>query len=318
MKWSQPLPRWVGGKRWLVPRIFELAQTMATPGRIGTVHERFAGGAALTWAWLEPATCAPPCKGHVLADANPVLMRAYQGLRGEPGKCWEVLAQLMHGHRNGNTPGPRATFESARRMDIAKAASGVVAAWLLYMNRAAINGLYRVNKAGQFNAAQGKRADGKWNPVDVKLDEVMLWASRLQGVKLYQSDQCYPPRPSTTPPAERGDLVFYDPPYLATFDRYAANGFTPYQHVALEHQAREEAERGVHVILSNSDTPATRAIYGLADLAIRDEGPPESWVAIIKGEFWQAEVHHRSGRMNSKGSDRGKVGELLIYRRANR
>jgi DNA adenine methylase len=99
----------------------------------------------------------------------------------------------------------------------------------------------------------------------------------------------------TVSSAKRGDTVYFDSPYApmsetANFTAYTAGGFGSADQERLRDVARKLIDRGVHVLLSNSDTPFVRQLY--------------------KG--FKIEEVQAPRRVNSKGSKRGNVGELLI------
>jgi hypothetical protein len=67
--------------------------------------------------------------------------------------------------------------------------------------------------------------------------------------------------------AKKNDLVYFDPPYLplspsASFSQYAKDNFGVPDHEELAETIARLKKKGVHVILSNSDTPETRRIFG--------------------------------------------------------
>lgn len=97
--------------------------------------------------------------------------------------------------------------------------------------------------------------------------------------------------------ADTGDFVYFDPPYVpinitSNFTTYTKQGFGMVQQEQLRDLAKQLSQRGVKVMLSNSDTPTTRKIY---------DDP------IFKLHEVQAMRY-----VNSKASGRGKVGELII------
>jgi DNA adenine methylase len=70
--------------------------------------------------------------------------------------------------------------------------------------------------------------------------------------------------------AGEGDFVYCDPPYVpasatANFTDYAKGGFGPRDQADLADHCRQAARRGATVIISNHDTPETRALYEGAD-----------------------------------------------------
>ena len=89
--------------------------------------------------------------------------------------------------------------------------------------------------------------------------------------------------------------VYFDPPYIplnssSNFTSYTKEGFDLSDQKRLSNTFFELADKGVHVMLSNSDTEITRELY--------------------KG----ANIHsvEANRAINSKGSKRGKVGELIV------
>jgi DNA adenine methylase len=66
--------------------------------------------------------------------------------------------------------------------------------------------------------------------------------------------------------AKKGDLVYLDPPYLpltptASFAAYAKEGFNESDHKLLALTIGKLTQKGVYVLMSNSDTPLTRKIF---------------------------------------------------------
>jgi DNA adenine methylase len=69
--------------------------------------------------------------------------------------------------------------------------------------------------------------------------------------------------------ASKGDLVYLDPPYIpltasANFSKYSKDDFSIKDHERLAELISDLKSRGVHIILSNSDTPLSRDIFGRA------------------------------------------------------
>jgi DNA adenine methylase len=95
-----------------------------------------------------------------------------------------------------------------------------------------------------------------------------------------------------------GSFVYYDPPYVpvsstANFTAYTQDGFTPTDQLRLVERAALLKSRGVHVLLSNSASEATLALY-------RQHG-------------FQVAVVQVRRNINSKASKRGAVGEMLAW-----
>lgn len=132
------------------------------------------------------------------------------------------------------------------------------------MNRTGFNGLYRVNKSGQFNVPFGRYN----NPVicDEKTCE------RYQALcKMFQSLIRIT---KSSRNCKSGDFIYLDPPYYpinatSSFTSYTAEGFLEKEQTELRDTFVKLHERGCFVMLSNSDTPFINELYsGLGGITI--------------------------------------------------
>jgi DNA adenine methylase len=82
----------------------------------------------------------------------------------------------------------------------------------------------------------------------------------LQGSKLCAGDFA-----QTVREMRRGDLGYFDPPYVGTYDDYTPEGFSDADQFQLAEMLREQSRRGVTVMISNSDTELVRRWYYWAD-----------------------------------------------------
>ncbi|MFH1468192.1 MAG: DNA adenine methylase [Pseudomonadota bacterium] len=271
---GDPFVKWAGGKRTVVPFL-----RPHLPRRLRTYHEPFVGGGALFFALAadEPRSFV----SAQLSDLNPRLVRTYTSVRDHVEELIEAL--MVHAERDSEE-----YFYSVRQQPIDQRSDVEVAAWLLYMNRAAFNGLYRVNSKGIFNVPYGRYA----NPTICPAKHLRACSAFLQGVQI-----AHEPFTAVQERAREGDAVYFDPPYVplsttASFTAYTREGFGPDDQRALRDLSVALAARGVRVILSNHDTPDVRALY--------DE------------EHFTLEVVPVVRAINSKGSGRGAVAELVI------
>jgi len=132
------------------------------------------------------------------------------------------------------------------------------AARFIYLNKTCFNGLWRVNSHGKFNVPFAKLK----NPVIYDRENLMAVSQRLQGAKITNLTFT-----QALELASAGDLVYLDPPYIplnssSSFAQYAKQGFGILEHYSLAGVIDGLTERGVFVVLSNSDTSKTREIYG--------------------------------------------------------
>ena len=131
------------------------------------------------------------------------------------------------------------------------------AARFIFLNRTCYNGLYRVNRQGQFNVPFGRYR----NPTICDADNLRAVHRALQGVELLWADfdRCLAL-------AGAGDFVYLDPPYhplsdTANFTSYTAGDFAEQDQRRLVDAFRELDRRGCQVMLSNSYTELVRELY---------------------------------------------------------
>jgi DNA adenine methylase len=271
---SRPFVKWAGGKRRLLEELLE-----GVPPGFRRYHEPFVGGGALFFGLA--GRIARPGQWATLSDANIRLVRTWRAVQNDV----EGLILRLRDYAEAHT---EEQFYAVRAIDVdAFSDDSDVAAWFIYLNKTAYNGLYRVNRKGGFNVPVGRYADPQ-----ICDPEGLRSASRaLRGAHIEHSgfdgvlDRALP-----------GDFVYFDPPYVpasgtADFTKYTADGFTLHDQARLRDVAAALKARGVHVLLSNSDTEPVRELYGRG-------------------------FDHRTvlcGRaINSRASSRGRVAELLI------
>lgn len=270
---ARPFLKWLGGKTQLLPKLRE-----AVPADFTGYHEPFLGGGALLFDLAARGLLAG--KAVRLSDANERLVRTWRGVRDA---VEEVIVQLSGYAEEHDAE----RFYEVRGMDIDGGTDADVAAWMIYLNHTCVNGLYRVNAAGRFNASLGSYE----NPRICDAENLRAASAVLRGADIQIGDFALCRR------ARRGEFVYFDPPYIpasrtAAFTSYTAGGFRLADHARLRDEAAELAARGVHVVVSNADTPKARELYAASFRVERVEA-------------------RRS--INSDAEGRGPVGELLIH-----
>ena len=277
---TSPFLKWAGGKGKLASRIVE----QAPPG-FSRYHEPFAGGGAAFFA-LHDAGLVTSAR---LSDSNRELMDCFGIVRDRLGDLVCQLRALAEAYLPRDPDGRRDYYLERR----AEVPGDVVAraARLIFLNRTCYNGLYRVNSRGQFNVPHGRYA----NPRILDGPGLAAASAALQRAELSGDDFA-----TACAHARAGDFVYLDPPYYplsatARFTDYTIAAFGPAQHERLRDTFEELTRRGVHALLSNSDHEAVRGLY--------------------EGSGYGIEVVRMSRAINSVGSKRQPVAELLIDNR---
>lgn len=263
---AAPFVKWVGGKRSLVKNL-----TACFPQRFGTYWEPFVGGGALFFGIHERIN------GAILSDFNLDLVITYNVIKMQH----EALINKLAAHAELHD---KEYYYSIRRQhDLEDPID--VAARFIYLNKTCYNGLYRVNKKGEFNVPIGSYE----NPEIVNMANIKACHHALQGavIQFQEFDAIEP---------VEGDLVYCDPPYHPvnsnSFTKYTKSDFGEEAQIRLHDFLLSLHDNGVNVILSNSDTPLIRDLYG----------PP----------IWNSDVVRAPRLVNSNGNGRGRVDELMI------
>lgn len=230
---AAPVVKWAGGKTHLLP---ELLARM--PARFGTYFEPFAGGLALFFRVVPERA--------VLNDLNEDLIALYHVVAH---RC-DALVAAVDRHRRQHCD---VHYYAMRTLWNRREVTGVErAALFLYLNKTCFNGLWRVNRAGDFNAPMGRYDD----PAICDPDKLRAASAALGRASLRCGDYR-----AAIADAERGDFVYFDPPYDETFTGYTAGAFGRAAQRKLAALVRDLVACGVNVMLSNSDTPLVRELY---------------------------------------------------------
>ena len=233
---AKPIMKWAGGKTQMLSDIMP-----KIPKKYGKYIEPFIGGGALFFA-LNPDKA-------IIADRNPELINMYQQVADNV----ETVISYLKKYKN-----TKEDFYEVRSLDWLKLKKEEAAARMIYLNKTCFNGLYRVNKKGQFNVPFGKYKAPNF------CDEEVLYAA--SDVLKKATIECGDYLSVLKKYAEPGDFIFLDPPYLpiseySDFKRYTKEQFYEEDHIELAKEVKRLQELGCYVILTNSNHPLVHELY---------------------------------------------------------
>lgn len=234
-----PFIKWAGGKRKLLNQIINASPMIS----FSRYLEPFIGGGAVALAL-----------GHhtmLLNDANSELINAYQIVRNHLSDLLPLLDEHQKRHSNEY-------FYTVRAQNLAHLNLIEQAARFIYLNKTCFNGLYRVNKKGQFNVPFGKYK----NTILYRSGEIQVASDVLQSAELFAEDYYTFLKEN----AHSGDFIYLDPPYVpisrySDFKRYTKEQFREDDQYMLAQIYNELVELGAYPVLSNSYSELTLDLY---------------------------------------------------------
>ncbi len=287
----KPFLKWAGGKGQLLKEIERYYPF--SDSRITKYAEPFVGGGAVLFDILSKYEL----KEIYISDINAELINAYKIVRDEADSLIRILEDkqdeflsLSDDRRKEYYYAQRERFNGLKVEEIFNIE---MAALLIFLNKTCFNGLYRVNKKGQFNVPMGSYK----NPLICDEKNLRAASEKLQNVTIVCGDYR-----ESADFIDENTFVYFDPPYrpitdTASFTAYTENCFNDEEQRALSRFVDEMHAKGAKILVSNSDP--------------KNANENDNFFEEIYSMHNITTVE--AARMiNSNANARGKIKELLI------
>ena len=167
------------------------------------------------------------------------------------------------------------------------------AAYFIFLNKTCFNGLYRVNRKGQFNVPMGAYK----NPMICDEENLRNINKVLQNVTIVCGDYSLAKQF-----IDKDTFVYLDPPYrpiseTSTFTSYNPDIFDDSEQLRLARFIDEINVSGAKIVLSNSDP--------------KNVNPDDTFFDELYKAYHIKRVS-ATRMINSKADSRGKINELII------
>ena len=298
----RPLLKWAGGKRQLLPALEQYY-----PATFRRYLEPFVGSGAVFFHLA--STGVLDSRTVILSDVNTDLIGCYTVVRDRTEAVIKELQSLEREHRRHgdecyydvrdtrfNPSRARLMAESGGDATLAATRySTELAAMLIFLNRTGFNGLFRLNRLGEFNVPAGRYRDPRiCDPDHIRAVAAVL---RRRGVAIEHRGF-----EAALRDAGAGDFVYCDPPYAplsrtSSFANYTAAGFASPDQQRLMDAVIRACRRGARVVVSNSSAPEIETAY-------RTPAARQARIAVHRVPARRA--------INSRAASRGPVDELII------
>jgi len=296
---ARPFLKWAGGKTQLLPEFSRLFPPAIRRGRVTGYVEPFIGGGAVFF-FLNQRFSFQRC---TICDANEELILAYRVIRRSVRSLIRELETLECDYLKKNDKRREAFYYAVRALynrnkpslDFENYSADWTerAAHTIFLNRTCYNGLFRVNRKGEFNVPFGRYA----NPEILFEDTLKDVAKLLKPARILLGDFTRCRRF-----VDKNTFVYLDPPYrplngTASFTSYAKQGFSERDQARLAQFYRDLDKTGARLMLSNSDP--------------RNEDPHDAFFDDLYAGYRIERVPARR-IINCNGKRRGAISELVV------
>ena len=249
----KPIIKWPGGKTQLMPKLLEiipkqLINDLQDVNKTNRYVEPFLGGGAVLFA-LKPVR-------PIVNDLNQALINLYRVLQSQASSQCASFIQLINyldSHISEDLYySSRDKFNNKLKNNQYDEEMAVL---FLFLNKHCFNGLYRVNRNGDFNVPYNKSLAASINSQNV----IDIANYLYNNVQLECNDFA-----QITSQVSDGDLVFIDSPYPPlkdkTFSEYNAVKFSAEDHIRLAYEV-DRIAKFANIIVTNHDTKLIRSLY---------------------------------------------------------
>ncbi len=289
---AKPFLKWVGGKGQLLKEI-EQYYPFAKDAKIIKYAEPFVGGGAVLFDILNKFNL----QEVYISDINAELINAYAIIRDELEALLDILRRfegdylaLDDSSRKEAYLAKRARFNELKSK---KELGAELAALMIFLNKTCFNGLYRVNRKGEYNVPMGAYK----NPLICNAENLKAVAKKLQDVKIVCGDY-----KKSNDFIDDKTFVYFDPPYrpltpTANFTSYTEGMFSDKNQLELASFVQELDKKGAKIVASNSDPKNANKDDNFFDDAYAGQNIKRVSATRM---------------VNSNSNGRGRISELLI------
>ena len=290
---AKPFIKWVGGKSQLIEQLDALLPADFGNWDNVTYIEPFVGGGAMLFYMLQRY---PNIQHTIINDINPDLITCYRTIRDTPRRLIDALQDIEDTYRSIPTEEGRKVFFTSIRDHYNKDRLDPIESTInfIFLNRTCFNGLYRVNKKGEFNVPFGRYT----NPTICDPETILYDSELLQHVEILNGDF-----EDTFTYANGNTFFYFDPPYrplsdTSSFVSYSKEAFNDEAQVRLKEYCDKINDAGFKFMLSNSDCKGHNKEDNFFDILYADYQTERVWA---------------SRSINSNPNKRGKLTEILIH-----
>lgn len=287
-----PFVKWAGGKGQLLD-IIKNNLPKGIGKTITKYAEPFVGGGALLFDLIKNYTFSE----IYINDKNKELINVYNVIKEKCDLFIKELKKYKKEYEKLDIENQQKYYylkrEEFNKIPLNEQTKIKKATLFIFLNKTCFNGLYRVNKAGKFNVPVGKYK----NPLIYNEENLTNISKKLKDVKITAEDYHVVEKL-----VDNKTFVYLDPPYrplniTSAFTSYTENQFDDNDQIELATFYKKLSDKGVKILLSNSDPHNTNKSDNFFDELYYD---------------YNVQRITAKRTINSKAEERGEITELLI------
>ena len=291
----KPFLKWVGGKNRLLSTIEK--KLPHNISEYDTYIEPFIGGGAVFFHLHKKYRFA---NVHI-SDTNAHLILCYRRLQDSHLAVISALSELVSSYPSDPDLQPSYFYDVRSRwnsaLDVSKltpAQQCVHVAEMIFLNKTCFNGLFRLNRKGEFNSSFGRYTKPPFpTSCDLKLVSELLAGVHIHHAPFHEVAEKY---------VKGKTFVYFDPPYrpisqTSKFVSYSAEDFDDDDQVAVAATCKKLDQQKVSFMLSNSDPKNTV--------------PDDDFFDVLYADFSIMPVEV-CRTINNRGTKRGRISEILV------
>ncbi|MEZ0537044.1 DNA adenine methylase [Caldicellulosiruptoraceae bacterium PP1] len=297
---AKPFVKWAGGKTQILDELSKrIPYEFIQKGEIERYIEPFVGGGAFFFFLKRNFKV----NESIIIDKNKELIITYKVIQRNVIELINELKLLEEDYLNLSSE-ERKEFYYSIREEYNKQKDNFDylnfnltwikrAAYLIFLNRTCFNGLFRLNKKGEFNVPFGKYD----NPTICDAENLIEVNKALENTEIIFGDftesKIY---------VKEKTLIYLDPPYrplnnTSNFTNYNEEKFDDDDQKKLSEYFKEMDKKGAYIILSNSDP--------------KNVDQDDNFFDELYNGFFIERIKAKRN-INSNGNKRGDINELII------
>lgn len=301
--YAKPYLKWAGGKGQLLKEIDKRLPEIVKKNELEYYFEPFVGAGSVFFHLKNNYKI----KKSIISDINPELILTYKIIQEDYKKLIKMLKKMKKEYlelEDNNEDqknyyyNVRKNFnENLKKIDIDAPKYDEThfkrAAQMIFLNKTCFNGMFRVNKNGEFNVPAGRYKNPSIYDKDnlkevnkVLNDNVLILTQDFEKTEKYINENSF---------------VYLDPPYrplnkTSHFTQYYKSNFGDLDQIRLSQYIERLSKNNINVMLSNSDS--------------KNENNKSFFRELYNGH--EIETVKARRNINANGKKRNAIDELII------